>query len=83
MFSPSTAAASSSSVGRLSKNAFITSRLKTLMALGSTIAQIGVPQAEAADQHVVGDQAAGEEHGEHGDRRPATLRPLRCFLDST
>ncbi len=39
MFRPSTAPASSSSLGRLSKNAFITSRLNTLMALGSAIAQ--------------------------------------------
>ena len=36
---PSTAAASSNSIGRLSKNAFMTSRLNTLIALGSTIAQ--------------------------------------------
>ena len=40
MLRPSTAAASSSSTGRLSKNAFMTSRLNTLIALGSTIAQI-------------------------------------------
>ena len=40
MLSPSTAAASSSSVGRLSKNAFITSRLNTLIAFGRTIAHI-------------------------------------------
>ena len=39
VFSPSTAAASSSSTGRLSKNAFITSRLNTFMALGRAIAQ--------------------------------------------
>ncbi len=36
---PSICAASSSSRGRFSKNDFITSRLNTLIALGSTIAQ--------------------------------------------
>ena len=75
MLRPSTAAASSSSTGRLSKNAFITSRLKTLIALGSTIAQMRVPQAEAGDQDVVGDQAAGEEHGEHRDADEAARGP--------
>jgi hypothetical protein len=39
VFSPSTAAASSSSTGSVSKKAFMTSRLNTLMALGRAMAQ--------------------------------------------
>jgi hypothetical protein len=38
VFRPSICAASSSSVGRFSKKAFITSRLKTLIAFGRAIA---------------------------------------------
>jgi hypothetical protein len=49
-----------------SKNDFMMSRLNTLMAFGSTTAQMVSRMPKRTDEYIVGNQPAVEEHGEDG-----------------